>query len=417
MSSGPRRPPPSSVTQAPPQTEGHPRILGEDTEKTDPEVMLPPPRPVAGDEAQVGPPRLLPGMRMPSLGALDSLLADSEITEILVNDLRNVMVERNGKMIHSGLRIQSLEELNRIIRNILEVTGRILSVEQPYVDIMLPDGSRVNIVAPPITVGGPSLTIRRFPQKTMGIADLIRAGSLDNRMAQFLQGCILGKLNVLICGGTGTGKTTTLSALAQLIPASERIVVIEDTPEIRIPHANSVRLQTKPQMPSSPPITTRELVANSLRMRPDRILVGECRRAEAFDMLQAMNTGHEGSMTTIHANAPRDGLSRLETLCMLAGSDLPLIVVRKQVAESIDIIIQIRRFRDGSRKISSITELTGMEADIYTTQDIFRYEYNREQELKGQAAPLGRFLTTGLVPRASDRLLEAGIAFPPNFFV
>jgi Flp pilus assembly CpaF family ATPase len=251
----------------------------------------------------------------------------------------------------------------------------------------------------------------------MGIADLIRAGSLDNRMAQFLQGCILGKLNVLICGGTGTGKTTTLSALAQLIPASERIVVIEDTPEIRIPHANSVRLQTKPQMPSSPPITTRELVANSLRMRPDRILVGECRRAEAFDMLQAMNTGHEGSMTTIHANAPRDGLSRLETLCMLAGSDLPLIVVRKQVAESIDIIIQIRRFRDGSRKISSITELTGMEADIYTTQDIFRYEYNREQELKGQAAPLGRFLTTGLVPRASDRLLEAGIAFPPNFFV
>jgi len=350
---------------------------------------------------------------MPSLGALDSLFADPEITEILVNDLRNVMVERQGRMSHSGLRIQSIEELNRIIRNILDVSGRILSVEQPYVDIMLPDGSRVNIVAPPITVGGPSITIRRFPQKTYGVQDLIHAGSLDVRMAQFLQACIQGKLNLLICGGTGTGKTTLLSALVQLIPASERIVVIEDTPEIRIPHSNSVRLQTKPQMPSSPAITARELVANSLRMRPDRIIVGECRKAEAFDMLQAMNTGHEGSMTTIHANAPREGLSRLETLCMLAGAELPLVVVRRQIAESIDIIVQARRFRDGPRRVISIMELTGMEGDVYTTQDIFRYETAPDTE--GRDIP-GRFKTTGLVPRASEKLKESGILFPPGFF-
>jgi pilus assembly protein CpaF len=350
---------------------------------------------------------------MPSLGALDSLFADPEITEILVNDLRNVMVERQGRMSHSGLRIQSIEELNRIVRNILDVSGRILSVEQPYVDIMLPDGSRVNIVAPPITVGGPSLTIRRFPQKTYALQDLLNGGSLDLRMAQFLQGCIHGKLNLLVCGGTGTGKTTLLSALAQLIPPSERIVVIEDTPEIRIPHPNSVRLQTKPQMPSSPAITARELVANSLRMRPDRILVGECRKAEAFDMLQAMNTGHEGSMTTIHANAPREGLSRLETLCMLAGADLPLMVVRRQIAESIDIIVQARRFRDGARRVVSIMELTGMEGDIYTTQDIFRYEGAVDTEGRDIT---GRFRATGLVPRASEKLKEAGIVFPPGFF-
>ncbi len=398
-------------------------------ERTDPAVVLPSsispaqlnaaqnnpaqpqPAPVPGDA-----PRFLPGVRMPSLGALDSLLEDPEVTEILVNDLRNVMIEKNGKISHSGLRIQSIEELNRIVRNIVEVTGRILSVDQPYIDVMLPDGSRVNIVAPPITLGGPSITIRRFPVKSLTVPDLLRFGTLDNRMAHFLQACIVGRLNLVISGGTGTGKSTLLGALAQWIPPSERLVVIEDTPELRIPHANSVRLQTKPQMPGSPPITARELVANSLRMRPDRVIVGECRTAEAFDMLQAMNTGHEGSMTSIHANNPRDALSRLETLCMLAASDLPISAIRKQIESAVDLVIQIRRFRDGSRRVTSITEVSGMEGETYTTQDIFVFQTRTDTENSVSSSMIGSYLATGLVPRLVERLKSEGITFPPNFF-
>jgi pilus assembly protein CpaF len=281
---------------------------------------------------------------------------------------------------------------------------------------MLPDGSRVNIVAPPITLGGPSLTIRRFPVKSLTVPDLIRLGTLDQRMAQFLQACVVGKLNILLSGGTGSGKSTLLGALAQWIPTSERLVIIEDTPELRIPHTNSVRLQTKPQMPGSPPVTARDLVANSLRMRPDRILVGECRKAEAFDMLQAMNTGHEGSMTTLHANSPRDALSRLETLCMLANSELPLLVIRKQIESAVDLIIQIKRMRDGSRRISSIAEVNGMEGDTLIMQDIFRYQSGMDGDGELTERSSIGFSGTGIVPRLTERLKEEGIGVPPNFF-
>jgi pilus assembly protein CpaF len=403
-----------------------PSVADSPDEKTDPAVVVPnrfppPPAEVSPTSGTPNPasseaPQFAPGMRMPSLGVIDSLLTDPTITEILVNDLRNIMVEKQGKMQHSGARIQSIEELNRIVRNIVEVTGRILSVDQPYIDVMLPDGSRVNIVAPPITVGGPSITIRRFPVKSMTVPDLMRLGSLDQRMAQFLQACVVGKLNIVISGGTGSGKSTLLGALSQWIPTSERLVIIEDTPELRIPHTNSVRLQTKPQMPSSPPVSARDLVANSLRMRPDRIIVGECRRAEAFDMLQAMNTGHEGSMTSLHANSPRDALSRLETLCMLANSDLPLLVIRKQIESAVDLIVQVKRLRDGTRKVTSITEVNGVEGDTLITQEVFRYRNTQEEDATAASGNPISFVGTGIVPRLVEQLKESGIVFPPNFF-
>jgi Flp pilus assembly CpaF family ATPase len=240
------------------------------------------------------------------------------------------------------------------------------------------------------------------------------AEALDQRIAYFLNVCVVGKLNILICGGTGSGKTTLLNALSTFIPKGERIITIEDTPELAIQHFNSVRLQTKPQTPSSTPVTARDLLANSLRMRPDRIIIGECRRAEAFDMLQAMNTGHSGSMTTLHANSPRDGLARLETLCMLAGVELPLSVVRKQMANAIDLILQIQRFRNGKRRITSVTEVTGMEGEVVTLQDLFLFE--TEMNTVGQKTENGTFKTTGLVPTFIPRLREQGIELPRNYF-
>jgi pilus assembly protein CpaF len=342
--------------------------------------------------------------RMPEMGLLADLMKDPDISEIMVNDIRNVMIEKGGQLTYSGITYTGIDELNRLTRNILDITGRILSPDSPYVDTMLPDGSRVNIVGPPLTLYGPCLTIRKFPEKRLEIEDLILAGTLDQKIAQFMRACVVGKLNILVSGGTGSGKTTLLNALISFIPKQERIVTIEDTPELIVDHSNSVRLQIKPQTPASAPVTARDLVANSLRMRPDRVLVGECRRAEAFDMLQVMNTGHQGSMTTIHANSPRDGLSRLETLCMMAGSDLPILAIRRQIASAIDLIVQIKRLRSGARRVTAMSEITGMEGDTMTLQDIF--VCGDDYKIK----------PTGFVPTILERLKESGIEIPHHFF-
>ncbi len=382
---------------------------GHEEDKTDPNLVLP-----QKAEAIATKPRpvKLP-IRMPEMGPLDIYMKDPAVTEIMINDLRNVILEKNGRLITSEFSYSAIDELNRLTRNILDITGRILSPDSPYVDVMLPDGSRINIVGPPLTISGPCITIRKSPSKRYSIQDLMNAETLDQRIAYFLNVCVVARLNLLICGGTGSGKTTVLNALAALIPQDERIITIEDTPELVISHPNSVSLQTKPQTPASNPVTTRELIANSLRMRPDRIIVGECRRSEAFDMLQAMNTGHSGSMTTLHANSPRDGLSRVETLSMLAGVDLPLIAIRKQMTSALDLIIQIKRFRNGKRRITQISEVTGIEGDTITLQDIFVFELNSSSPEQQTA---GVFKATGFVPTFMDRLKEQGIKFPPHYF-
>jgi Flp pilus assembly CpaF family ATPase len=341
-------------------------------------------------------------IQMPDMGALDSFMKDPTVTEIMVNDLRNVMVEKDGKLLFSGFSYQSLDELNRLTQNILTSTGRTLTAEQPYVDVMLGDGSRVNIVGPPLTLQGPCLTIRKFPARKLVIDDLMSSGMLDRRIAYFLNVCVVGRLNILISGGTGSGKTTLLNVLSGFVPKGERIVTIEDTAELQIGHFNSVRLQTKPATHGSEGIEARELVANALRMRPDRIIVGECRRGEAFDMLQAMNTGHEGSMTTLHANSPRDAIARLETLCLMAGVDLPLLAIRKQIQSALDLIIQIKRSRDGKRRIVSVAEVTGMEGEVVTLQDVFAWN--------------DEFKCTGFVPTFVERLKAQGIEFPQGYF-
>ena len=355
-----------------------------------------------------------PQARMTFMGELEVFMKDPLISEIMVNDLRNVMIEKNGKMESSGFTYQTADELNRLTRSILDITGRILSPDSPYVDTMLPDGSRVNIVGPPLTIYGPCITIRKFPARSLTINDLIASEVLDQRIAYFLNACVAGRMNILICGGTGSVKTTLLNVLSQFIPKNERIVTIEDTPELSMEHVNSVRLQTKPQTPASAPVTSRDLVSNALRMRPDRIIVGECRKSEAFDMLQAMNTGHSGSMTTVHANSTRDGLSRIETLCLLAGIDFPLPAIRRQMASALDLIIQIKRFRNGKRRIITISEITGMEGEVITTQEIFTFV--PDVNSAGQITELGKFKVTGLVPTFLDRLREHGIELPLHYF-
>lgn len=372
------------------------------------------PPPLQPSPPAAAPPQAVaPAVRMPEMGILNDFMKDPTISEIMVNDLRNIVVERSGKMYLAGVHFNSVDDLNRITRNILDITGRILSPDSPYVDTHLPDGSRVNIVSQPLNIRGPCLTIRKFPSTRYTANDLISQGTLDQRMAHFLRVCVFGKLNILICGGTGSGKTTLLNVLTSFIPKEERIICIEDTPELVVPHANSVCLQTKPQTPASAPVTMRELVANALRMRPDRILVGECRRSEAFDMLQAMNTGHAGSMTTIHANSPRDGLSRVETLCMLAGVEIPILAIRKQMVSALDLIVQIHRSRTGTRRITAISEVTGIEGDTITLQDIFVFEPGniRTGNVDG-----GEFKVTGLVPTFVDTLRDHGIELPPHYF-
>jgi len=386
------------------KVQAHPNIVDEEEEVTDAQI------PLGGQENTQE--TITPNIDLPDLGVLNSLLLDSSITEIMVNDTRNVMIEKNGSLAKTDIKIDTKEELNRITRNILDVTGGIISPDQPYLDLMLPGGSRVNITASPLVSSGTCITIRKHSKK-LKIERLIQAGALDQRMAYFLNVCVVGKLNILISGGTGSGKTTLLNTLCSFIPKSERVITIEETPEIILNHENKVMMQTKPQTPTSPAITESDLLANALRMRPDRIIVGECRRGEALDMLQAMNTGHEGSMTTIHANSTRDGISRLETLCLLSGVELPLLAIKKQAASALDLVIQIKRFRNGKRRITNISEISGIENNVITMQEIFTFELDNSDPTKPDS---GRFKTTGFVPKFIETLRKEGIDFPKNYF-
>jgi pilus assembly protein CpaF len=311
--------------------------------------------------------------KMPDLGLLNPLIEDPEVTEIMVNDLRNIAIEKRGQIIVTPVRFKSIDELNRIVRILLDPFGKAITPEAPLAMASLPDGSRIHVAGPPVTEYGPCITIRRFPRR-YNIENFVQNGTLDVRMAHFLNACILGKQNILVSGGTGTGKTTVMNSFLALIPPHERVITIEDTAEIPLMLPNQVKMMTKPKGLGSDPITARDLVANALRMRPDRIIVGECRGPEALDMIQAMNTGHQGSMTTIHANSPRDALFRLETLMMSAGIDLPLPAIRRQIASAIQLIVQIRRFRSGSRKVVSIQEVTGTEQDTLLLQEVFMFE-------------------------------------------
>jgi pilus assembly protein CpaF len=351
-------------------------------------------------------------------GPIEPLLRDDSVTEVMVNGFDKVYVERNGKLERSDVRFVDDSHVMRIIDKIVSQIGRRVDEASPMVDARLPDGSRVNAVIPPLSLNGPTLTIRKFSRDPYTINDLITFGTLTARSAQFLAAGVKGKLNVLISGGTGTGKTTTLNAVSAFIPGDERIVTIEDAAELQLQQEHVITLESRPSnIEGSGEIKIRELVRNALRMRPDRIIVGEVRGAETLDMLQAMNTGHEGSLTTIHANSPRDALSRLETLVMTGGVELPHRAIREQIASAFDLLIQIQRLVDGSRRVTHVTEVLGMEADVVTMQDIFVASPPTEEEgYSGGHRLLSPLRATGLKPHFLDKLAANNVVLPPTFF-
>jgi pilus assembly protein CpaF len=352
-------------------------------------------------------------------GPLEPFLRDDSVTEVMVNACDRVYIERDGKIERSTASFADNAHLLRIIDKIVSQVGRRIDEASPMVDARLPDGSRVNAIIPPLALKGPTLTIRKFSRDPYTMNDLIAFGSLTSQAAQFLAACVKGKLNVLISGGTGTGKTTTLNALSAFVPDDERIVTIEDAAELQLQQDHVITLESRPaNIEGQGEIRIRELVRNALRMRPDRIIVGEVRGAETLDMLQAMNTGHEGSLTTIHANSPRDALSRLETLVMTAGVELPHRAIREQIASAFDLLVQIQRLVDGSRRITHISEVVGMESDVVTLQDIFLAKPpDEEGHPTGRSArllsPLG---PTGLKPHFLDKMAANGVVLPATFF-
>jgi len=347
-------------------------------------------------------------------GPLQTLLDDPEVTEIMVNGPYQVYVERHGRIEMTSVRFRDERHLMRIIEKILLPLGKRVDERVPMVDARLPDGSRVNVVIPPISLNGPCVTIRKFSRDPFTMSDLISLGTLTPEAAQFLQAAVQAKLNILITGGTASGKTTLLNVLSAFIPNDERIITIEDTAELQLRQDHVVRLEARPpNIEGVGEVTIRDLVRNALRMRPDRIIVGECRGGEALDMLQAMNTGHEGSMTTIHANNPREALSRLETMVLMAGMDLPVRAIREQIAGAIDLIVHMARLRDGSRKVMQISEITGMEGNVVTMQDLFVFEHEGFDEM-GRIR--GRLRPTGLRPKCYERILERGIRLPVTIF-
>ena len=351
-------------------------------------------------------------------GPIEPLLRDDSVTEVMVNGFDKVYVERNGKLERTDVRFVDESHVMRIIDKIVSQIGRRVDEASPMVDARLPDGSRVNAIIPPLALNGPTLTIRKFSRDPYTINDLITFGTLTARSAQFLAAGVKGKLNVLISGGTGTGKTTTLNAMSAFIPGDERIVTIEDAAELQLQQEHVITLESRPSnIEGSGEIKIRELVRNALRMRPDRIIVGEVRGAETLDMLQAMNTGHEGSLTTIHANSPRDALSRLETLVMTGGGELPHRAIREQIASAFDLLVQIQRLVDGSRRITHVTEVLGMEADVVTMQDIFVASPPSEEEgYAGAHRLLSPLRATGLKPHFLEKLAANNVVLPPTFF-
>jgi pilus assembly protein CpaF len=351
-------------------------------------------------------------------GPLERYLSDDSVTEVMVNGPDHVYVERSGKIERADARFVDEAHLMRIIDKIVSQVGRRVDEASPMVDARLPDGSRVNAIIPPLALNGPTVTIRKFSRDPYTVNDLITFGTLSPRAAQFVAAAVRGKLNILISGGTGTGKTTTLNAMSAFIPGDERIVTIEDAAELQLQQEHVITLESRPaNIEGSGEIKIRELVRNALRMRPDRIIVGEVRGAETVDMLQAMNTGHEGSLTTIHANSPRDALSRLETLVLTAGVELPHRAIREQIASAFDLLIQIERLVDGSRRITAISEVLGMEADVVTLQDIFAAAPPGEEESYAAAHRLlSPLRATGLKPHFMEKLAANNVVLPPTFF-
>jgi pilus assembly protein CpaF len=352
-------------------------------------------------------------------GPIEPLLADDSVTEVMVNRYDQVYVERAGKLEKTTVKFVDDAHVLRIVDKIVSQIGRRIDESSPMVDARLPDGSRVNAIIPPLALRGPTLTIRKFSRDPYTINDLIAFGSISAKAAQFLAACVRGKLNVLISGGTGTGKTTTLNAMSAFVPGDERIVTIEDAAELQLQQEHVITLESRPpNIEGQGEVRIRELVRNALRMRPDRIIVGEVRGAETLDMLQAMNTGHEGSLTTIHANSPRDALSRLETLVLTAGVELPHRAIREQIASAFDLLVQIARLVDGSRRITHISEVLGMESDVITLQDIFAAAPPDEEAAASSRGSrlLAPLSCSGLKPHFLDKLAANGVVLPPTFF-
>ena len=348
-------------------------------------------------------------------GPVQMYLDDASVTEIMVNAEELIYIERDGKLIQTDTRFMSRQHLRRVIDRIVVGVGRRIDESSPMVDARLADGSRVNAVIPPLSVDGPVLTIRKFAHDPFQVQDLIEMGSMTQLVADLCDAAVVGKLNIIVTGGTGTGKTTLLNVLSGFIPESERIVTIEDAVELQLHQNHVIRLESRPSnVEGRGEVSIRDLVRNSLRMRPDRIIVGEARGGEALDMLQAMNTGHEGSLTTIHANTPRDALSRLETMVLMAGVDLPSRAIREQISSAFDLIVHLTRLRDGSRRITHVTEVVGMEGDTITIQDIFTFDYKAGFDADGRFA--GTVRPTGIRPRFSEHLKDLGVELPAGVF-
>ena len=349
------------------------------------------------------------------LGPIQPLLDDPDISEVMVNGAKKVFIEKNGKLMKSPVAFEDDNHVLRIIDRIILPLGRRVDADSPTVDARLLDGSRVNAVIPPVAIDGPSITIRKFKKDKLSTQQLIEYGSLTANMGEFLRACVVSRFNIVISGGTGSGKTTLLNVLSGFIPPEERIVTIEDAAELQLQQDHVMRMETKtPNTDGKGAVTIRDLVRNSLRMRPDRIVVGEVRGGEALDMLQAMNTGHDGSLTTVHSNSPRDAISRIETLVLMAGMDLPLKVVRQQISSAVDLIVQQTRLKDGTRKVTAITEVNGMEGDTVVLTDIFKFEQTGvgpDNKLLGEIKP------TGIRPLFSPRLEAAGFKLGAEIFM
>jgi pilus assembly protein CpaF len=347
------------------------------------------------------------------LGPLEPLLADGTITEVMVNGSKNIFIERSGKLHREPASFESDDHLMRIIDRIVAPLGRRIDESSPYVDARLPDGSRVNAVIPPISLVGPVLTIRKFSKIPITIEQLIEWGTITPEAVEFLKACVIAKVNMIISGGTGSGKTTLLNIVSQFIPSDERIVTIEDAAELQLRQEHVVSLEKRPpNIEGRGEVTIQNLVVNSLRMRPDRIIVGEIRDAAAIDMLQAMNTGHDGSLTTAHSNSPRDTLSRIETMTMMAGMELPQRAIREQIASALHLVVHLERLRDGTRKVTHVTEIQGMEGDVITMTDLFVFDQTGIEDGK----VIGRLRPTGLRPKFMEQIEASGIHLPPSIF-